>query len=199
MGLALLWSAWMECSNDVHFAASWILTPNHEKPWIVAFGQVQSKVLSVIHCRICGILCGFSAAVFKGIIVHFFEHKPNLKLGINCHLRRQWVRFVTVVDVERKSHSLGRPSHDCYISHDWHTHSIVCHMTTSVDTPSPTTEPLFSLSSYINNPSLRYVHSEAPGTLRDSRNIGWWRLVSPQPSTLYQPDHVRSLPVRDIP
>jgi len=45
-------------------------------------------------------------------------------------------------------------------------------MTTSMNTPSPTTEPLFSLSSYINNPSLRYVHSEVPGTLTDSRDIG---------------------------
>ena len=124
LGFAPLWSAWMEHSNDVHFAASWILTPNHEKPWIVAFGRVQSKFFSVIHCRICGVWCGFSAAVLKGTIVNFFEHRPNLNLGINCHLGRQWVRFVTVVDVERKSHSLGRPHHM----------TVTYHMT---DTPTP--------------------------------------------------------------
>ena len=27
---------WMEVSNDVHFAVGWILTQNHEKPWIIA-------------------------------------------------------------------------------------------------------------------------------------------------------------------
>ena len=64
--------------------------------------------LSIIHGRICGILCGFSAAVLTGTTVHFFEHRPSLNLGINCHLRRWWVGFVTVV---RESHSLGRPHH----------------------------------------------------------------------------------------
>ena len=41
LGFAPLWSAWMELSNDVHFAVDRILTQNHEKPWIIAFGRVR--------------------------------------------------------------------------------------------------------------------------------------------------------------
>jgi len=41
MGFVPLWSAQLEHSNDVHFAVGWILTPNYEKPWIIAFVRVQ--------------------------------------------------------------------------------------------------------------------------------------------------------------
>ena len=73
--------------------------------------SLWSSAVQSFECNPLQNLCDFSAAVLKGTIVHFFEHRPNLKLGINGHLRREWVRFVTVVDVERKSHSLGRPHH----------------------------------------------------------------------------------------
>ena len=45
---ALLWSSWMEVSNDVHFAVGWILTQNHKKTgclWLsVVFGKIVTKI-----------------------------------------------------------------------------------------------------------------------------------------------------------
>jgi len=37
LGLAPLWSAWMELSNDFHFAVGWILTQNHETMDLVKY------------------------------------------------------------------------------------------------------------------------------------------------------------------
>ena len=87
VGLAPLWSAWMECSNDVHFAVSWILTPNNEKPWIIAFGWVRfsAKMWPTLKSTFRTSFERFFHADCNGAIPSFMSHSRT-KIRCVFHL-----------------------------------------------------------------------------------------------------------------
>jgi len=93
----------MECSNDVHFAVSWILTQNHEKPWIIAFAWVRflAKMWPTLK------------STFRTSFERYFH--ADCKGTIPCFISHSCTKIQCVFHLTLEAKCFGLHTHSTYV------------------------------------------------------------------------------------